>query len=84
MKRCKRLYEAIVNSRPLSYVPPDDLEEHLTPSHLIVGRRLLSLPDHLTHLEPVGDEDFTLNVDSLQRRTKNLNNIINHFWRRWS
>ena len=76
--------EAIVNSRPLSYVHPDDLEEPLTPSHLIVGRRLLSLPDHLTYLEPVGDEDFELNVDTLQRRTKHLNNIINHFWRRWS
>ena len=47
--------EAIVNSRPLSYVHPDDLEEPLTPSHLIVGRRLLSLPDHLTYIEPVDD-----------------------------
>eukprot|EP00731_Ephydatia_muelleri_P024185 Em0016g456a len=49
-----------------------------------VGRRLLNLPDHLTYLEPVDDEDFGLNVDTLQRRTKHLNNVINHFWRRWS
>ena len=76
--------EAIVNSRPLSYVHPDDLEQPLTPSHLIVGRRLLSLPDHLTHLEPLEDEDFELNRESLQRRTKHLNNVINHFWKRWS
>ena len=39
--------EAIVNSQPLSYVHPDDLEQPLTPSHLQVGRRLRSLPDHL-------------------------------------
>ena len=37
--------ECILNSRPLTYLYPDDLEEPLTPSHLISGRRLLSLPD---------------------------------------
>ena len=37
--------EAIVNSQPLAYLHPDDLEQPLTP---LVGRRLLSLPDHLT------------------------------------
>ena len=35
--------ECILNSRPLTYLYPDDLEEPLT--HLISGRRLLSLPD---------------------------------------
>ena len=34
--------ECILNPRPLTYLYPDDLEE---PSHLISGRRLLSLPD---------------------------------------
>ena len=37
--------EAIINSRPLSYVSSDDLEEPLTPSHLVTGRPILSLPD---------------------------------------
>ena len=76
--------EAIVNGRPLSYVHPDDLEQPLTPSHLLVGRRLLSLPDHLTHLEPEDDEDFELTTEMLQKRAKHLNNVINHFWKRWS
>jgi len=37
--------ECILNSRPLTYLYPDDLEEPLTPSHLSNGRRMLSLPD---------------------------------------
>ena len=37
--------EAVLNSRPLTYVSTDDLEEPLTPSHLLLGYRVLSLPD---------------------------------------
>ena len=37
--------EAVLNSRPLTYVDSDDLEESLTPSHLLFGYRVLSLPD---------------------------------------
>ena len=76
--------EAIINSRPLAYLHPDDLEQPLTPSHLLVGRRLLSLPDHLTYLEPEDDEDFELATEAFQRRAKHLNSVLNHFWRRWS
>ena len=75
--------EAIVNSRPLSYVHPDDHEEPLTPSHLLVGRRLLSLPDYLNHLQPEDDPDFELTAESLERQAKHLGNVINHFWKRW-
>ena len=76
--------EAIINSRPLSYLHPDGLEQPLAPSHLLVGHRLLSLPDHLTYLEPEDDKDFELNTESLQRRAKHLNSVLNHFWKRWS
>lgn len=37
--------EMILNSRPLSYVSSEDIEEPLTPSHLLVGYRVLSLSD---------------------------------------
>ena len=37
--------EAIVNSRPISYLSSVDLEEPLTLSHLIIGYRVLSSPD---------------------------------------
>ena len=75
--------EGIINSRPLSYLNSDDTEEPLTPSHLLVGHRLLSLPDNLSWFEHE-DEDFEVTSDSLQRRAKHLNNALNHFWRRWS
>ena len=39
--------EMVLNSRPLTYISVDDLEEPLTPSHLLVGRRLMYLPDNL-------------------------------------
>ena len=75
--------ESVVNSRPLTYVSAGDTEEPLTPSHLIAGRRIHSLPDHLSHFEDVGDEEFSLNPTQLTRRMKHLADILNHFWNRW-
>ena len=45
--------EALLNSRPLTYMSSDDVIQPLTPSHLLCGRRVLTLPD-----EP-GDEEET-------------------------
>ena len=67
--------ESVVNSRPLTYISAGDTEEPLTPSHLIVGRRILNLPDHLSHLEEIGDEEFSLNPTQLTRRMKHLANV---------
>ena len=39
--------ECVINSRPLMYVSSGDTEKPLTPSHLLVGRWLHNLPDHL-------------------------------------
>lgn len=75
--------EAVINSRPLSYLSSDDVEEPLTPSHLIVGRRILNLPDHLSYMCDLEDSEFTLDSNQATNRVKHLNNILNHFWNRW-
>ena len=75
--------EAVINSRPLSYISASDLEEPLTPSHLLVGRRILNLPDHLGHLTDPKDEEFSVDPSVLTRRMKHFNNTLNHFWNRW-
>ena len=75
--------ESIINSRPLSYISLSDLEEPLTPSHLMIGRRILNLPDNLGYLLDPGDEEFTVDPTQLLKRAKYLSNTLNHFWRRW-
>ena len=75
--------EAVLNSRPLSYVSSEDLDEPITPSHLMVGRRILSLPDNLDYLCDPDDDEFTLNTNQVTSRDRHLNNLLNHFWKRW-
>ena len=73
--------ESILNCRPLSYVSSEDPEEPLTPSHLLCGRRLMSLPDSNTSDSP--DYDIDVQPRDLSRRMQHLSNILNHFWKRW-
>ena len=71
----------MINSRPLSYISTDDLEEPLTPSYLLVGRRLLSLPDHIS----CGFEESVDDIEPevLDKPTRYLNATMNQFWGRW-
>lgn len=71
--------EAVINSRPIAYVSTVDLDEALTPSHLLIGRRVLDLPDHL-YPEP---EDFELKSDILSKRNRYLNHLLSRFWEKW-
>lgn len=75
--------EAVLNSRPLSYNSTDDMEEPITPSHLIVGRRILNLPDNLDGVCDLDDDDFTVDTNQVNSRVKHLNQVLNHFWKRW-
>lgn len=69
--------EMILNCRPLSYVSSEDPEEPLTPSHLLCGRRLMSLPDSNTSDTP--DYDIDIQPHDLSRRMQHLSNVLNHF-----
>ena len=69
--------EGILNSRPLTYVS-DEMRDPLTPSQLVIGRRLLS--SNGSAKQPSGG-DHT--VRDLSRREKYLNAVLSHFWKRW-
>ena len=68
--------EGVLNSRPLTYVSPNDIEEPLIPSHLLIGRRIMSLPDHLCCVE---EEDSDSGHDVLTRRMRHLNQLLEQF-----
>lgn len=71
--------EAILNSRALTYVYPDGVEEPLTPSHLMTGRRLMSIPDDKDALEDDEKDDHGV----LTRRERYPATLLGHFWKRW-
>lgn len=68
----------VVNSRPLSYVSTEDAEEPITPSLLMSGRRVMSLPDG-PYNRDIDDEVMVTHTD-LTRCMIYLNHVI---WRQW-
>ena len=68
--------ECTVNSRPLTYEYDEVGEEVLTPSHLMFGRRISSLPDLVDEPEEdTGGREYSA-------RFKYLSNRLEHFWNR--
>ncbi len=67
--------ESVINSRPL--------KEPLMPSHLIAGRWIHNLLDHLEHLEELEGGEFSLDASQLTRRMRYLASVLNRFWCRW-
>jgi len=70
--------EGTINSRPLTYEYDDAGVEFLTPSHLIFGRRLTSLPDETGNTSDEEDE-----VGNVVKRYRYMARKRMHFWNRW-
>ena len=70
--------EMVVNCRPLAYLYNDVEEEALTPSHLVIGRRLINPPAKIV------DIDTEHSLSTLNARYKYLQTIIDHYWKRFS
>ena len=62
--------------RCLTYEYDEAGEEVLTPSHLIFGRRIKTVPDEIVEDEEEGESRYT-------RRFRYLSVRLAHFWNRW-
>lgn len=75
--------EAVLNDRPLTYVTSDVTEvEPLTPSHMLNGRRITSLPYPQLENEEIDDPDF-VNESEVRKRAKNQALRLQQFESRW-
>ena len=72
--------EATLNARPLTYVYSEQMEDILTPSHIIMGRRILNLPDFNEKCQ----EDSIIDQQMLTRRMKYLSTLLKDYWHIWS
>ena len=63
--------EMILNNRPFTYVYPDEIENAITPNHLLFGRTLTSTPDRNTPIQ--------FRAQNITAQRKKVNHIINHF-----
>ena len=71
--------EGSLNSRPLTYVYSELSDgEPLTPSHLVIGRRVSTLPD------PEEFSDSEEDSNAIVRRQRYLSQLLQHFWKRWN
>ena len=80
--------EAHLNNRPLTYVSSELNEpEPLTPSHLLYGRVINTVPHPLTTQDELTDMNFQEAGSQLHRtlskKAKAQALLIQHFWSRW-
>ena len=75
--------EPVINSNILQYISSTDFNKPLIPFHVVIGRRLLNLPDHLGCLWGPADKDFKVNISQLMKMMKHQTSVLNHFWKHW-
>ena len=73
--------EALLNDRPLTYVSCSDLEP-LTPSHLLSGRRITSLPHENHSIDEINDPHYNEH-SRISKEAKTQALLLQHFTSRW-
>jgi hypothetical protein len=68
--------EAAINNRPLAYLSEDDLDEALTPFHLMNGRSIRKRAQSV-------DLVFPSNIDQCKRRLIHVRKVLRDFWMRF-
>lgn len=69
--------ECVINCRPLCYMYSDDINEVLTPSHLMIGRRLM------TENRILPNEIYEETEKTLKSRYKYLRTLVDNYERCW-
>ena len=72
--------EGVLNSRPLTYLDEDDIEEPLTRIHLYFGHKI-SNPIKGEGYE--SDPDFNKSREQALSRKHQLEQELQSFWKRW-
>ena len=67
--------ENIFKNRPLCVYDEEDLEEAISPNHILFGRKLRMV----NHENTV----CVQNVEDMPKRVKFINNLITEYWEIW-
>ena len=76
--------EATLNDRPLTYISDDPRDpQPLTPSDLLYGRRITTLPYRTVTEEDIHDPDYGNPQSRICKSAKKLALLLRHFQARW-
>ena len=73
--------ELILNSKPLTYVTDDVVDDVLTPNHVLFGRNLLPVNEDESPHDAANDTADT--PDKLTARMREIQRPVTKFWKDW-
>ena len=72
--------EGVLNSRPITYIETDGIGHALTPSHLVCGKRLSTLPTCSAEDELI---EYPEDQSTFTRRMIYLSTLMKNYWKSW-